>query len=140
MPLSRKLSELADDLAAIDDIHERLSLVVDRSKRTPPLPPEERIEANRVRGCVSVVWLVCELREGSCQFRGDAESPVVRGLVVFLCEFFSDLPPATIASAEVDPLEALGLAHNLSPTRRNGLATVRQAIRAFAQSVTPPAG
>lgn len=140
MPLSRKLSELADELAAIDDVHERLSLVVDRSRRTPPLPPEDRIEANRVRGCVSVVWLVSEYREGRCHFRGDAESPVVRGLVLFLCEFFSDLPPQVIAAAEVDPLDALGLAHNLSPTRSNGLAAVRQAMRAFAHSIAPPAG
>lgn len=140
MPLSRKLAELADELAAIDDVHERLSLIVDRSRRTPPLPPEERTEANRVRGCVSIVWLVSEHREGRCHFRGDAESPVVRGLVLFLCEFFSELPPSVVAAAEVDPLDALGLAHNLSPTRSNGLAAVRQTIRAFAQSITPPAG
>lgn len=139
MPLSHKLAGLADELAAIDDVHERLSLVVDRSRRTPPLPPGDRIDANRVHGCVSVVWLVSEHREGRCYFRGDAESPIVRGLVLFLCEFFSDLPPAVVASAEVDPLDALGLAHNLSPTRSNGLAAVRRTIRAFAQSLTPPA-
>ncbi len=138
MPLSRKLSELADELAAIDDAHERLSLVVERARRTPPLPPEARSEANRVRGCVSVVWLASECREGRCHFRGDAESPVVRGLVVFLCEFFSDLPPAVVAAAEVDPLDALGLAQNLSPTRTNGLAAVRRAMREYAQSLTPP--
>lgn len=140
MPLSRKLSELADELAAIDDAHERLSLVVDRARSTPPLPPEDRIEANRVRACISIVWLVSEYREGRCYFRGDAESPVVRGLVLFLCEFFSGLPPPAVAAAEVDPLDALGLANNLSPTRSNGLAAVRRTIRAFAQSVTPPAG
>ncbi|HEY1111186.1 MAG TPA: SufE family protein [Opitutaceae bacterium] len=140
MPLSRKLSELADELAAIDDVHERLSLVVERSRHTPPLPAEDRSEANRVHGCVSVVWLVSELRDGRCYFRGDAESPVVRGLVLFLCEFFSDLPPQVVAAAEVDPLDALGLAHNLSPTRSNGLAAVRRTMRAFAHSVSPPAG
>ena len=56
--------------------------------RLAPLPPNERVDANRVRGCVSVVWLVGEIREERCYFRGDAESPVVRGLVVHV------FPPA----------------------------------------------
>ena len=98
-----------------------------------PLPPADRCEANRVRGCVSVVWVVGEMRHGLCYFRGDAESPVVRGLVVLLCEFFSGFPPAALASTQVDPLDALGLTRNLSPTRLNGLDAARGAIRALAK-------
>ncbi len=137
MPLTRKLDQLVADLALLDDLQERLALVVDRARRVPPLPPAQRIDAHRVHGCVSVVWLVAEQREGVCHFRGDAESPLVRGLVVLTCEFFSGFPPAALANTTVDPLEALGLTGNLSPTRRNGLAAVRQAIRAFAQARLP---
>lgn len=137
MPLARKLDQLVQDLAVIDDMQERLALVVDRAKRVPPLPPAARTDANRVPGCVSVVWLVSALRDGVCEFRADAESPLVRGLVLLQCDFFSGFPPAALAHTEVDPLEALGLAKNLSPTRRNGLAAVRAAIRAFAAAQLP---
>ena len=133
VPLTRKLEELVQDLAVVDDPQERLALLVDRTRRVPALPGPERVEANRVRGCVSVVWLVCEVRNGLCQFRGDAEAPLVRGLVLVLTEFFSGFPPAALAETAVDPLETLGVARNLSPTRRNGLAAVREAIRAFAR-------
>lgn len=136
VPLSRKLQQLVEDIAMLDDPQERLALIVDRSKRVPPLPPTDRIDANRVHGCVSVVWLVGELRAGHCHFRADAESPVVRGLILLLCDFYSGFEPAAIAASEVDPLEALGVTHNLSPTRRNGLAAARAAIRAFAASQT----
>ena len=139
MPLSRKLEQLVADLAVLDDPQERLALIVDRAKRVPPLPPTERVDSNRVHGCVSVVWLVPQLRDGLCVFRGDAESPLVRGLVLLLCDFFSGLSPAMLATSEVDPLEPLGLARNLSPTRRNGLNAVRQTIRAFARQHAPPA-
>ena len=121
----------------IDDPQERLATLVERAKRHAPLGPAERTEANRVHGCVSVVWLVGEIREGRCFFRGDADSPVVRGLLVFVAEFFSDVPVGDVAASDLDPLEALGLTRNLSPTRRNGLAAARRAIRAFA--ATPPA-
>lgn len=139
MSLSRKLEQLVDDFAVLDDPQERLALVVDRARRTPPLPATARTEEHRVRGCVSVVWLVAEIDAGGCQFRGDAESPLVRGLVVQTCEFFSGFPPAELAATELDPLAALGLTQNLSPTRRNGLAAVRQTIRAFARAHLPAA-
>lgn len=138
VPLTRKLQQLVEDLAVLDDPQERLALVVDRARRVPPLPASDRTDANRVRGCVSVVWLVGELRDGACHFRGDAESPLVRGLIVLLCEFFSGFPPQVIAPSDADPLESLGLTRNLSPTRRNGLNATRAAIRAFARAHLPP--
>jgi cysteine desulfuration protein SufE len=131
--LADKLQQLTDDLSVFEDPQERLGAIVDRAKRVPPLPASERTEANRVRGCVSVVWLMADLREGRGYFRGDAESPVVRGLVVCLCDFFSGAPIDEIAASDLEPLEALDVIRNLSPTRRNGLAAVRKAIREFAQ-------
>jgi cysteine desulfuration protein SufE len=59
---------------------------------------------------------------------------LVKGLVALLCEFFSGATPAEILSSDADPLTALELAENLSPTRRNGLASARAAIGAFARA------
>jgi len=126
--------ELIDDLNIIEDPQERLTIVVDRAKRHPALDESERTDANRVPGCVSQVWLVSEFRDGRCHFRCDADGPLVKGLVALLCDFFSDTLPAETASNEADPLSELGLLKNLSPTRQNGLAAVRAAIRLFAQS------
>lgn len=133
MFLTEKLQRLADDFAVFEDPHERLAAVIDRARKTPALPPAARTAENRVHGCVSVVWLVGELHDDHCHMRCDAESPLVRGLVVFLCEFFTGAPAAEIAASDLDPLAALDLTRNLSPTRRHGLAAVRNAIRAFAQ-------
>jgi cysteine desulfuration protein SufE len=132
--LDDKLQRLIDDFAMLEDPHERLSAVIDRSRKQPALPTPMRSDANRVRGCVSVVWLVGEVREGRCHFRSDAESPMVRGLVAFLCEFFTGAPVADVAASTLEPLDTLSLTQNLSPTRRNGLVAVRHAIRGFAQS------
>jgi len=134
---AEKLRQLVDDLAILDDPQERLAHVVTRAKRVPPLPVEARTEANRVRGCVSVVWLAGEVVDGRCLFRCAADSPVVHGLLVLLCEFFSGCTPGEVAACDLDPLEATGLLRNLSPTRRNGLASALQAIRAFAQARGP---
>jgi cysteine desulfuration protein SufE len=136
--LAEKQLQLADTLAVIPDLQERLAVVVDRAKKLPPLAPAERTDAHRVRGCVSLVHLVGELDAGGrCHFRCDADSPLVRGLVALLCDFFSGAMPAEIVASDADPLETLGLARHLSPTRRNGLASTRAAIRAFAERAVP---
>ena len=132
MTLLEKQQQLADTLAVIPDLQERLAVVVDRARKLPPLADHERTDANLVRGCISRVHLVGELRDGRANFRCDADSPLVRGLVALLCEFFSGATPAEIAASDADPLGELDLTKNLSPTRQNGLAAVRVAIRAFA--------
>jgi len=78
--------------------------------------------------------VTAEVRDGQCQFRGDADSPLVRGLLFLLCDFYSGAAPADVAATEPALLEALGVSRNLSPTRLNGLRSVRARIRDFALS------
>jgi len=130
--LAEKQQQLVANYAIIDDPQERFAAVVDQARRRPPLPEPERTEANRVKGCVSLAWVVGEVREGRCHFRCDADSPLVRGLLVLICDFYSDATPAEVAATEPALIEQLGLDRNLSPTRLNGLRSVRARIRDFA--------
>ena len=136
MTLAEKQQQFIDDYAIIDDPQERLGAVVDRARRITPLSEIERSEANRVKGCVSLAWVASELRDGRCHFRSDADSPLVRGLLKLLCDFYSGATPAEVAATEPVLLEELGLARNLSPTRLNGLRSVRAKIREFAAAHT----
>lgn len=134
--LAEKQRRLLDDYQVIPDPQERLAAIVDRARRMPPLPKSERTESNRVKGCVSQAWLVGELREGACHFRADADSPLVRGLLALLCDFYNGAAPADVAATEPTLLEQLGLAGMISPTRLNGLRSVRAKIREFALAQT----
>jgi cysteine desulfuration protein SufE len=130
--LAEKQRQMIDDLALIENAQERLSAVVDRARSRPPLPEAERTESHRVRGCVSLAWIIGEVRDGRGHFRGDADSPLVRGLLLLICDLYSGATVAEIAAIEPVLLEELELAQNLSPTRLNGLRSVRAKIREFA--------
>jgi cysteine desulfuration protein SufE len=130
--LARKQQELLDDLLHIDDLQERLASIVDRAKRRPKLELVDRTDENRVKGCISAAWVVMEHRDGRCFFRGDADSPLVRGLVLLLCDFYSGAKPEEIVAVDPAFLELLGFSRSLSPTRLNGLRSVRARIREFA--------
>ena len=138
MTPAENLDRLAADLGAFEDPQERLAFVVDRVRRVLPLPATERIDAHRVPGCVSVVWLTGREEGGRWTFRADADSPVVRGLLLLLCEVYSGAETAAIANCARDPLAELGLLRDLSPTRRNGLASALVRIRRLAAAEPSP--
>ena len=137
MSLATKQQQLVADYAIIDDPQERLAAVVDQARRRPALPAAERTEANRVRGCVSLAWVVGEVRDGHCHFRCDADSPLVRGLLVLLVYFYSGGTPVEVAATEPALSEQLGLDRSPSPTRLNGLRKKKKKIRDFAAAQFP---
>ena len=63
-----------------------------------PLSEDDHNSANKVRGCVSQVWLLCELKtnaegEKILHYRGDSDSHLVRGLIAIAIALFSDRTP-----------------------------------------------
>jgi cysteine desulfuration protein SufE len=127
-----KQEALRETLGSIPDPQERMAVAMAWKNNLDPLRPEERQEQNLVPGCASRVWLAAELRDGQCHFRVDADSIIVRGLASLLCGIYDGATPAEVLTHEATVLDELGITRNLTPTRQNGLAAIRQALVAFA--------
>lgn len=142
MTLSAKQEALIGDLNLIHDPHERLAAIVGNSA-SRSLPDAQKTEANQVAGCVSRVWLVGIHENGICRFESDADSPLVKGLVALLCDLYSNVTPAEAVLVEPEIWSKCGFDRLLSPTRMNGLNSVRDRIRELAlqmQTSCPTAG
>src|SRR4051812_9944571 len=113
-PLAEKQRRLISNFEIISDHQERLTAAVERAKRAPALSAEYKITDNRVPGCTSPVWLVAENRGGILTFRSDAESPLVRALVLLLCDFYGGGTPADVAATDPHLFDTMGLTENLS--------------------------
>ncbi len=133
MSVAQRQQEWIARFAAIEDPHERLAAVAAFKPALAPMAEDERIDANLVRGCVSRVWLAGSLENGRCRYRFHADSPLVRGLAGVLCALYDGALPEEAVATEPEIFETLGIAKNLSPTRLNGLASVRATIREFAR-------
>ncbi len=132
MTVIEKQRQLIGDYSIIENRQERLSAIVDCARRLPPLPEGERTQTNRVPGCVSSVWILPDVRDGKLYFRHDADSPLVRGLVAFVCSIFDGATPDDILVSDVVALEELDLLRDLTPTRQNGIKAVENRIKALA--------
>ncbi len=129
-------AELAENFALFDDWEDRYRYLIDLGRKLPPLPDALRTEANKVRGCMSQVWLVTGHPPGDPSrfaFSADSDAHIVKGLIAVLGVLFSGQTPDAIAG--IDPeaaFKTLGLDQHLSPTRRNGLVAMVQRIKAAA--------
>jgi len=136
--LAEKQNQISAQLAARKNGQERLVYLVEQAKTRRPLPPESRIDANRVPGCLAKLWLVADVREGLCHFDCDSDSLIVKAVAGLLCDFYSDQLPSEILEREPDFLAPLGITQHLTPNRRNALARVRDYIRQFARAQVSP--
>lgn len=132
--LESKKQQLIEDLSIFPDPYERFTHVVELAREKPDLPDDLRVDAFRVEGCMSQLWLVPELKDGRCFFRADSDSSIVKGMAGILCDFYSDEAPEDVAAVEPDFLDEVGLLRQLTGNRRNGLSKVRERIRRFAES------
>ena len=79
LPLSA-IDIIRDDFASLDDWEDRYRYVIELGHSLEPLSAEAHNGANKVRGCVSQVWLECEPKtnaegETILHYRGDSDFP-----------------------------------------------------------------
>ena len=124
--------ELVEEFQFFDNWMDRYQYLIDLGRRLPEFPEEDRIDANKIRGCQSQVWFVAEQQNGKLTFRAISDAAIVSGLIAMLLHIYSGRRPQDILDTPPDFVEALQLEQHLSPTRSNGLSSMLQAIRNFA--------
>ena len=119
-----RLEELIDEFSFLDEWEERYRYVIDLGRTLPPLDESERVEAAKVRGCASQVWLVSAKNpeSGLVEFRGQSDAAIVQGLLAILIRLYSGRAPSEILALDAQTaFQALGLGDALTPQRSNGL-------------------
>lgn len=110
-----------------DGWEERYPFLIDLGRKLPPLDASEKVEANRVHGCQSNVWLVAQSKPADhgdpvIEFKADSDSSIVKGLIAILRRIYSGRTSREILSFDIEAfLARLGLDSHLSMSRRNGL-------------------
>lgn len=136
--MTTSLDDILESFEFLDDWEDRYKYLIDLGKELPGLPEEEKSDANKVRGCVSQVWLVTEVTRNSegapvLSFRGDSDALIVQGLVAIVLALYSGRTAEDILKTDVDSLfNRLGLKEHLTPQRSNGLKSMVGRIRADA--------
>lgn len=134
--IQTEIDDLVDEFDLLDDWEQRYRYLIDMGKALPDMPEDERSEDNRVKGCVSQVWLVTEPAGNTLTFRADSDAHIVRGLAALMVRLYSGRTGEEILSVDArDVLAKIGLSEHLSPQRSNGLASMISRIRGEAAEI-----
>lgn len=133
--------EMVEEFALFNDWTERYQYLIDLGRALPPFPAADQVDAWRVLGCQSAVWLKPSGSRDSMSFAATSDSAIVSGLIALVLRTYSGRPAAEIVSVEPEFIEHIGLGSHLSPTRKNGLAAMLGKIKDYARATlaTPEA-
>ena len=124
---------IVEEFSFFGDWTERYQYLIDLGRKLPPFPDALKIDAYKVSGCQSQVWLVPGGDAQRLEFRAISDSAIVSGLIALLLRVYSGRSAQEILATEPRFIDAIGLAKHLSPTRSNGLAAMLKTIKEYAR-------
>jgi len=130
--------EVIDNFELLNDWESRYAYLVDLGEQLPPLDESLRTEDNRVKGCMSQVW-VCPRPSPDnpevLDYVGDCDTAIIKGVLALLIELMSGRTRLEIGELNVDRLfEELQLAEHLSPNRHFGIYALVELMKTQANA------
>jgi cysteine desulfuration protein SufE len=128
--MNKEIKQLIDEFGLFDDWEEKYSYIIELGKTLPKLNDDEKVEKNKVSGCVSQVWLISKEEDGKLFFYADSDALIVKGLLAIVIKIFTGKTRIEIQNINfMDIFNQLDLKNHLSQSRSNGLFSVISQIR-----------
>ena len=126
------LTKHADNLKTILELEGeegQFEYLIDIGKKEGSLEPQEKIDQNKMSGCLAQVWIKFDTKNGKNYFDGDSDALIVKGLVKIITEALSGLTNEEIKDLKHDVVNKLGLGPSLSARRQVGMMSMVDHIK-----------
>ena len=132
--IEEKINYYKESLDLFDDGMDKYKFLIDQAKNAKNFPEEYRNESFKISGCQAQVWLVPQLKENKLSFYYDSDAFISKGMVTILCDIYGDRNPSEIKNSDFNMLNTLELDTLLTPGRRNGVYSMLEKIKEYANS------
>ena len=132
MSIKNIIQKHADNLSAILDLEGeegQFEYLIDVGKKMGSLNEEDKVEKNKMSGCLAQVWIKYHKDEGKNYFDGDSDALIVKGLVKIITEALSGLTNDEIKNIKHNVVNELGLGPSLSARRQVGMMAMIDYIK-----------
>lgn len=117
-----KLDDIAEIFELLGDWEQRYAYLIELGERLPPMLEHLKIEENRVKACMSKVWVVAYKQNDRIHFHGDCDTSVIKGVLALLIDLCNDQTAKAIQEIDMDEIfKRLNLDEHLSPNRHIGV-------------------
>ncbi|WP_455212002.1 SufE family protein [Kaarinaea lacus] len=139
----KELDEIVEIFDLLGDWDQRYQYLVELGEQLEPMSDKDRIEDNRVKGCMSQVWVAAHCKpdnENHIVFTGDCDTAIIKGVLALLIKLSSGKTAEEIQTLELDEVfDKLQLGEHLSPNRHVGVFAIVELMKAKALSAAKQA-
>jgi len=118
------LNNIVKKLKSTNDPKRKYEYILWLGKKLPSPNNEILIPKNKVKGCVSEVYVKGTLKQGKIYWQGFSDALITRGLLSFLISGLNELSPQEILNLNNNFIEDTGLKKSLTPSRSNGFLNI----------------
>ena len=123
--MSMSLDEIVDIFEILGDWDQRYQYLVELGEKLPPMPEALKTDENKVKGCMSQVWVSAyqdETDPRRIHFHGDCDTSIIKGVLALLIQLLDGKTAEEIQNLDVDEFfRRLKLDEHLSPNRHFGI-------------------
>ncbi len=113
--------------------HDRLQYIIDIARDVEPLKDKFKTEKNKIRGCVSNLWVTGKiLEDGNMKYRHDAESWITKGTAKIILDIVNGKHKDDVAKLTLDDFMHLGIREMLTMQRQVGYASLIEKVIRYA--------
>ncbi len=121
-----------EDLNQLNDWFLQYEYLLQISADLPHIPPEQRMESNRVRGCQSGVWLLLHAEDGKLSVCADSDALIIRGILAVIVSLLDGRTPEEICAYHPRFIEETCIKEQISTDRFRGIHEVIKKIQDYA--------
>lgn len=120
-----QLKEIIDIFELLGDWDQRYQYLIELGEKLPTMPQHLKIDGNKVKGCMSEVWISAYMDDGKVKFHGDSDTSVIKGILALLISLCENLSAEQILALDMDQIfKGLQLDEHLSPNRHVGVYAI----------------
>ena len=132
---SAALDTIVAKLKGSSDPKRRYEYVLWLAKKLPAPPADLNSDTNRVRGCVSQVFVQPVVDGEVLHWQGDSDAQITKGLLALLFHGLDGLTPQHVMAVDPGFIAETGLAASLTPSRANGFLNILRHMQAQAAAL-----
>ena len=133
------LDDIVDIFELLGDWDQRYQYLTELGEKLPAMPDALKIEENKVKGCMSQVWVRAYHDKTDRQlvrFHGDCDTSIIKGVLAVLIQLSAGKTVAEIEQLDVDELfSRLNLDEHLSPNRHIGVYAIVELMKQQARDL-----
>ena len=121
---SDELEKIVRKLQSCSDPKRRYEYLLFLAKNLPDVSIESFKKSDKVKGCVSQVYVQGELIEGKLFWKGYSDALITKGMLALLIKGLNNLTPKAVLEIDPNFILSTGLNKSLTSSRANGFMNI----------------